>query len=338
MHLERVLIVVEQRSRPDGSYTSFDLYNTEGPLKCSGLVDNVEVFYYSDYSPYCDKALIDYCLREKPQVVFLCLQHMDVREGGLTPAGARRITHEMGIPTVMVWFSIYSDPIVNLLEQYIDAVSLHLIIGADESSHRPIPFKGVNYVYAGNIYDERLFSIPEGERDIPVGLLGSLVPFRLQWINGLKELGVPVYTGGGTLVEGGDTSNSTGQVPPLWMPYEEYLRITSRLKIVLNVSTGMGPKHLPLDSTIGQAERSFGRLASEVKGGLSSLINNPGKIKYIFPALKNIASTTVTPPKLMTRGRVFEALWSRTFLLEEENPITSRYFEPYVDYVPFSTL
>ena len=40
----------------------------------------------------------------------------------------------------------------------------------------------------------------------------------------------------------------------------------------------------------------------------------------------------------MTRARVWEALWLRTFLLEEDNPVTSTYFEPYVDYVPFTTL
>ena len=40
----------------------------------------------------------------------------------------------------------------------------------------------------------------------------------------------------------------------------------------------------------------------------------------------------------MVRGRVWEAFWCRTFLLEEDNPATSLYFEPYVDYVPFTTL
>jgi len=35
---------------------------------------------------------------------------------------------------------------------------------------------------------------------------------------------------------------------------------------------------------------------------------------------------------------VWEALWLKTFVLEEDNPITSQYFEPYVDYVPFATL
>jgi spore maturation protein CgeB len=35
---------------------------------------------------------------------------------------------------------------------------------------------------------------------------------------------------------------------------------------------------------------------------------------------------------------VWEALWCRTFILEEENPVTKLYFEPYVDYVPFTTL
>ena len=337
MQLERVLIVVRQRSIPDGSYPDFDIRQMEGTLKFTGIVGSIDILYNNDYTPNCDEALINYCLEKKPQVVLLSLQSMDVRGGGLTPEAAWKITHQLRIPTVMFWFSIYADSIAELLESYLHSVTLNMILGADASSHKTMPLEGTNYIYAGLTYDEHLFSKPDGVRDIPVGLLGSLVPFRRQWIEGLKEFGIPVYTGGGQLVDG-DTSFSTGKVPSLWMPYEEYLRITSRLKIVLNVSSGMGPMYLPAVSFSGQAERAFTRLASQVRGGLSALIKNPGRLKYIIPAMKHIASVSVKKPREMTRARVYEALWCRTFLLEEFNPITSRYFEPYVDYVPFTTL
>ena len=53
--------------------------------------------------------------------------------------------------------------------------------------------------------------------------------------------------------------------------------------------------------------------------------------------MRRITTASVKKPREMTRMRVYEALWCRTFLLEEYNAITTRYFEPYVDYVPFTT-
>ena len=337
MHLERVLIVVEQRSQSDGGFAAFDLDNMEGPLKYCGMVDNIDVLYYRDYTPNCDEAVINYCTQEKPQAVLLSLQSMAARGGGLTPEAARKITHQLQIPTALFWFSIYADSIAELLERYLHSVSLNMILGADASSHKTMLLEGTNYAYAFLTYNEELFNKPDGVRDIPVGLLGSLVPFRRQWIEGLKESGISVHTGGGQLV-GNDTSFSTGKAPLLWMPFEEYLRLTSRFKIVLNFSSGMGPTHLPAVSFTGQAERSLVRLVSQVRAGLPAFIRNPSRWKDMVPAIKRVSSASVKKPREMTRARVLEALWCRTFLLEEYNPITTRYFEPYVDYVPFTTL
>ncbi|GAG42141.1 unnamed protein product, partial [marine sediment metagenome] len=46
--LERVAIVVEKEIRQDSNYTALDLYNMEGPLRCSGMVDNIDILYYGD--------------------------------------------------------------------------------------------------------------------------------------------------------------------------------------------------------------------------------------------------------------------------------------------------
>ncbi|MBI2288560.1 MAG: hypothetical protein HYU83_06280, partial [Chloroflexi bacterium] len=54
IHLERVLIVVGQRSQQDRNYPGGDLRLLEGPLKSSGMVDNIDILYYSDYTPHCD--------------------------------------------------------------------------------------------------------------------------------------------------------------------------------------------------------------------------------------------------------------------------------------------
>ncbi len=79
IHLERVVVVVEQRSREDGSFAAFDLWNTADSLKSTGMVDNIDVLYYSDYTPNCDEALINYCIQKKPQAVLLSLQSMASR-------------------------------------------------------------------------------------------------------------------------------------------------------------------------------------------------------------------------------------------------------------------
>jgi spore maturation protein CgeB len=49
----------------------------------------------------------------------------------------------------------------------------------------------------------------------------------------------------------------------------------------------------------------------------------------------NFSSLQVS--KYQVRARVWESLWSKTFLLEEENPVTDKYFAPNEDYVPFSS-
>ena len=67
------------------------------------------------------------------------------------------------------------------------------------------------------------------------------------------------------------------------------------------------------------------------------MVKNPLKLRYTVPVLR-VMGRALMKPRHMIRARVYEALWCRTFLLEENNPITSIYFEPYVDYVPFTTI
>lgn len=331
MQLERVLIVVEQRIRQDGSYPGFDIRHMEGPLKSSGIVDNIDILYYNDYTPNCDDALINYCFQKKPQVVLLSLQNMALRKGGgPTPNAVWKITHQLRIPTVMLWFDIDSDNVAGILERYLHSVTLNMILGANASSHKTLPLQGTNYVYAAFTFDERLFSTPEGVRDIPVGFFGSLSRNRPQWIAGLRKFGISPYTAGGWGTAG-------------WMPYEEYLGLMSRLKIALNFSLKS-----PANQPVVLSDR--GRVWEALCWPVSRLKKTYRGLKYIIsawknpvPAVKHIISVLKNPPALkkpryMVQGRVWEALWCRTFLLEEDNPVTSTYFEPYVDYVPFTTL
>ena len=333
MQLERALIVVEKRDSEDGRHAAFDLWHMRGSLMCSGLAKNIDVLYYSEYENF-DEKLINYCLTEKPQVILLSLQDMVTKGGGASREALSKITTELKIPTVMFWWSIYVDSMADLLESYSGSVSLNIIGGADSSSHKPID--AGNHIYCGTTYDERLFG-DDLPRDIPVGFLGSLVPFRRAWLDEIIKAGFKVYTAGGQLVDG-DSSFSTGKAPPLWLPYEEYLKLTARMKIILNFSTGLGPTVLSIDSAGGRAERKIGRFVTYVRKGLPAFIKSPSRWIHAFSSLKNATSAATEIRREMTRSRVWEALWSRTFLLEEFNPITAVYLEPDVDYVPFFNL
>ena len=339
MHLDRALVVVERRAPPDGSYTDFDIRHIEGPLKSSGMVDNIDILYYNDYTPNCNDALINYCLQKKPRVVLLSLQMVPTqKKGEPTPDCIWKITHQLSIPTVAFWFDVWIDRVAETLERYLPSITLNMMLGADGSSHKTLPLKGTNYIYTGLTFDERLFSKPEGIRDIPVGILGSLLNYRRPWIDGLREFGIPVYTGGGQLVGGKLPSLLTDEAPPLWMPYEEYIRLTSRLKIALNFSAFNNPDYHSIASPARRrAQEVLDWLAPTLKSSFS-VLKNPRKAKNIIPTLKNGAKILLRKARYQPRARVWEALWCRTFLLEGDNPVTSIYFEPYVDYVPFTTL
>ncbi len=352
MHLERVLIVVGQRSQQDRSYPGCDLRHLEGPLQCSGMVDNVDILYYSDYLPNCDEALINYCLQKKPQVVLLSLQNIGLlgssfaavrKEGEPTPDGVGKITQQLRIPTVAVWGDIHTESIAEILERYLHSVTLNVLWGADASSHKALPLEGTNYVYTGVTFDERLFNIPEGVRDMPVGFHGSLSRNRPQWVAALRKLGIPIYTADGKLFDGKRPSLSSDRDTPIWVPYEEYYRYMSRLKIALNFSAltakpNYQPTVSPSRERVLQALcwPRLKRTYSGVKLIISAWKNPVPAVKHIISVLKTPAPAETT--KYQVRARVWEALWCRTFLLEEDNPVTSVYFEPYVDYVPFTTL
>jgi hypothetical protein len=317
----------------------------EGPLECSGIVENIDVFYYDDYTPNSDDALLNYCLEKKPQVVLLSLQNIE-REGsclgrGPTSDAIGKITARLRIPTVMFWFDIHLDRVAGILERYLHAASLNMILGADPSSHKPLSLQGTNYVYAGVTFDERLFSKPDGSRDISVGFLGHLGLNRGQWIGRLRESGITVYTDSGTIVNGRRSSLASDNAPRVWITYQEYCEFMSRLKIALNFSYLGGGAPYQLSGSSSDRERIWaaGRwLTHEVRGWLKAVVKNPAKAKNAVRLLRNTSAQMSTKPRYMIRARVWEAFWCRTFLLEEDNPITSLYFEPYVDYVPFTTL
>lgn len=339
MHLERVVIVTEMRFRPDEwGMPGYALRHLEEPLRYSGIVDNVDNFYYGDY-PNPDEALINYCLEKKPQVVLLSVVSRELRKEDPTPEAVGKITHQLQIPTVMFWWDMHSDFVAGVLEHYLHSVTLNMISSVDASSHKPLPLEGTSYVYAGVTYDERIFNQPERTRDIPVGFLGTLNGNRSQWIYGLRKCGISVYTAGGSLADCRLPDLSIDKTASVWISYEQYLTLTSRLKIALNFSQIGGIQHDPIMLfERGPVLETLWWLASMLKRWSFTLARNPIKAKHVVCEFMNITTSLLRKPRYITRDRVWEALWCRTFLLEEANPITSLYFEPYIDYVPFTTL
>jgi hypothetical protein len=328
MLFERVLLLVEQRISADGSYPGFDIRHMEGPLQYSGLVDSIDILYYRDYQPNCDEALVNYCTQNMPQAVLMSLQNLSARGTGPTPGAIQKIVHQMGIPAVMFWFDIHSDAVTEVMERYLPGVSLNIFLDADVSSHRPTPLARTNHAYAGLTFDESLFNRSEGVRDIPVSFSGSLSRNRPQWFDGLRESGIVPYI---------------SDISEKWTPYEEYLSLMCRSKIMLNFSLiGGTPFQRTTLNNRGRAIATADYLIKTFARRALLVAKNPKLLKDTATALNNTAKYTgeaiVTKPRHMVRARVWEALWCKTFLLEEENPITALYLKPYSDYVPFSNL
>jgi hypothetical protein len=346
MHLERVLVVNETRFLPDAwGSPGFELRHLNEPLEYLGMVDNIDNFYFGDYEN-SDGALMDYCLQKRPQVVLISVQRKYGNKAPPGPETINKITHQLGIPTVMFWWDIFQDYIAAILERYVHAITVNVIGGADESSHRELALAGTSYLYAGAVFDERLFDRPEGVRDIPVGFHGSLNGNRPQWIAGLARLGIPVHVAGGLFIDGRKTTATR------WLPRQEFNDLLFRTKIELNFSSLLNPIIEPVVSPalervlkplrgpvplLKKPYEGLTYIVSHRQRPLSAVGHVISRVPQHIRALKKPPPVT-KKPRYMLRARIWEALWCRSFLLEEDNAVTPKYFDPYVDYVPFTTL
>jgi hypothetical protein len=256
----------------------YDDRHVRNSLLDSRLVEVVDSFYFSEYaSP--DTALIDYCRRTLPQAIMLGINNWPPECSGPPTVNAFEVVKkELSIPIVMFWYDIYVEQLVSILESFAGVADLHVLFAACRDSHRRFT-PGTRYIYAGLTFEDSLFGHIETTRDIDIGFLGTLWPERADYIASLTKTGLRVFTVGGILIDGAKTV-PLSRAESGWIPYSEYLKLLSRLKIALNFSS-------------------------------------------------------LQVSKYQVRARVWESLWNKTFLLEEENPVTSSYFSPYIDYVPF---
>ena len=280
LDMERVLTVSARRYEPDvWGMPGYDDRHVRNTLIDSGLVKNVESFYFSEYKDP-NTSLIKYCEVVKPQAIMLSINNWPPDSTGPPSVDTfSELNKKLAIPIVMFWFDIHVTQFINMLRKYSDITDLHIIFGADQSSHIPLS-QDINYVYAGLAFENCYFSLLDVSKDIDVGFLGTLWKERIGYITGLVSRGFNVYTAGGVLTDEKIIVPESKDVSR-WITYKEYLELISRMKVSLNFAL--------------------------LEGG-----------------------------KYQVRARVWETLLGKTLLLEEDNPVTCRYFTPYEDYVPFS--
>jgi glycosyltransferase involved in cell wall biosynthesis len=281
MNFKKVLTVEEQRFRPnEWGMPGFEERHIKSPLINSKVTNSVESFYFSEYGNI-DLELYNYCLQNKPDLLLLTVQFKKVSKSLPSEIIINKIAKELNIPIVMFWFDLHSLEIFWLFEKYSIYATLNVILGSSYISHNPINLD-CNYVYAGLTFNEELFDIQDIQQDIDIGFYGTLHPERDIYVKVLEREGYKVLTAGGILLNGA-RSNVDSKGNPLWIPYNDYINLMRRTKIILNFSHLYGECH-------------------------------------------------------QVRGRVFETLWCNSFLLEEDNPVTSEYFTPYEDYIPFTDI
>jgi spore maturation protein CgeB len=282
MNLSKVLTVEEQRFKPDEwGMPGFEDRHIKNPLIHSKLVKDIQNLYFSEYTDI-DTSLYNYCEQYKPDLILLTVQYIRIDKLWPSENIIKEIVTKLNIPIVMFWFDLHSDQIYRLFERYGIYATLNVILGSNSISHASINDLLCNYIYTGLTFDEDLFSSLDIEQDIDIGFYGTLHPERAEYIKMLKAEGFKVNTVGGILLNG-TRSKIDSKGNPLWIPYNEYLNLIQRTKIILNFSYLYGERY-------------------------------------------------------QLRGRVFETLWCKSFLLEEDNTVTSEYFTPYEDYIPFTSI
>lgn len=281
--MERVLTVSARRFKSDvWGMPGYDDRHIKNTLIDSGLVENVYSFYFIEY-PNPNIALIEYCRKIKPQAIMLSINSWPPTHSGPPTVNTLSIIKkELDIPIVMFWFDIHVPQYIPVMANYSSISNFNVIFGSDNHSHIQIPPE-VDYIYAGLAFENKYLDLPDIVKDIDVGFLGTLWESRASYIDNVISKGFKIYTNGGLFTDGKIITATNRKTVTNWIPYIDYLNLTSRLKISLNFS-----------------------------------YLNEGKYQV--------------------RGRVWETMLCKTLLLEEDNPVTCRYFTPYVDYVPFTDI
>ena len=233
--MDRVLTVSARKHEPDTwGMPGYDDRHVKNTLIDSSLIPIVEGFYFSEYANP-EAALLAYCSRFQPQAIMLSINNWPPEKSGPPTVKAFQILKsQFNIPITMFWFDIHVQQFVQLLINYSSIADLHVMFGAHTTSHIPLP-TGIKYIYAGLPFENCYSNLPNVNKDIDIGFLGTSWKNRAPYITALSERGFNIYTAGGLLPKD-STIVPYSKENTSWMPYTDYLALISRLKISLNFS------------------------------------------------------------------------------------------------------
>lgn len=236
-------------------------------------------YYYFDkrYRPWksVDKDFINTVIGGSYEVVILGTWQAGSKFFWLPSPAALKTIRSRGVKIIVVWFDTASDSFLPRIYKLLDLFDLHVLadnplidLGKDFRSLRE---DQKSKIVAPCMSLPQNFIVPKTQKSIDLAFLGSVGAYRSyrkEYIMHLMRNNVPIFQ---------NTVTSPSEI----LPWDEYTRILSDTKMVLNFSYSVDKHQL--------------------------------------------------------KGRAIQAFWSRAMLLESENDQTSKYFTPYIDYIPYST-
>ena len=202
-------------------------HNLLGPLKSSDLATYKQFHfdeYYYEHQKSGDIALIELCLKCKPDLIILTWWPGKIFSSYNPKLETLRIiSADFKIPIVAIWFDSVLSKVMAIAEAILPLVRFNVLLDSTVSYLDKTKFPE-KYLPLWTPQNPKLFHNPNLTRDIDICFLGSTYGYadRLLGITALKNSGINVYQAGG---------QRESRLTP-----EEYAEILMRSKIVLNFS------------------------------------------------------------------------------------------------------
>lgn len=202
-------------------------HNLLGSLKCSDLANHKQFHfdeYYYEHQKSGDIALIELCLKSKPDLIVLTWWPGKIFSSYNPKLETLRIiSADFKIPIVAIWFDSVLSKVMAIAEAILPLVRFNVLLDSTVSYLDKTKFPE-KYLPLWTPQNPKLFHNPNLTRDIDICFLGSTYGYtdRLLGITALKNSGINVYQAGG---------QRESRLTP-----EEYAEILMRSKIVLNFS------------------------------------------------------------------------------------------------------
>ncbi|MBM4053784.1 MAG: tetratricopeptide repeat protein [Planctomycetes bacterium] len=240
-----------------------------GSLEATGLTEQSNFHFdnfFITHNKIGDGALLELCLKTKPNLLFLDWQH------GLSYnpkiETLQIINHKMKIPIVVVWWDHVWDIHIKTADSIQEYVNLNVVADTGTFFHKVShPEK---YLLLWTPQDQRIFYSTNEERDIPICFMGRTNKIgRQEAVNALKTANIGLYHPGGQHEDR--------------LSLEEYASIFRRSKIAVNFS-GSFSGHKQLVGRVMEITLSGALLLEE---------NNPETAGLFQPMIDYIPFTSI---------------------------------------------